>query len=103
MFLLATCREHIDRPEEARYREDWLAIDTRLGIWLFLLLGTLVWLAQVVGRQSISSMASYYWTMAGVALCGFVLHVNRQRIGSDALHSLSWLALCLPLLVQLWI
>ena len=96
VFLSTTCREHIDQPEEAAHREDWNAIDTRLGIWLFLLLGTLIWLAQVESRQAGQAMGLYYATMATVALVCCVLHLMRKRLSADALHMLSWIALCLP-------
>lgn len=102
VFLSVTCREHINRPEEAAHRADWQAIDSRLGIWLFLLLGTVIWLALVETRQSGHSMARYYAAMAVVGVAALGLHVSRRHLGADALHALSWAALCLPLAVRLF-
>lgn len=100
VFLSSTCRDHIDRPEEAPHREDWQAIDTRLGIWLFLLLGTVLWLAQVEARQASASMAGYYIAMAAVAIATGVLHGFRRRLSPDAVHAWCWVILCLPVALQ---
>ena len=100
IFLGAACREHIDRPEEAEHREDWEAIDSRLGVWLFLLFGTVLWLANVESKQPGKAMMDYYAVMAVVTLISLGLYAVRKRISADALHVLSWLALALPLVAQ---
>ncbi len=97
VFLSTTCREHIDRPEEVSHREEWNAIETRLGVWFFLLLGTMIWLAQV---EAPNALVYYYGTMGLVTLVMAIIHVLRRRLSVDAHHCLSWLALSLPLLTR---
>lgn len=99
IFLSSTCREHIDLPEEASHREEWKAIDTRLGIWIVLLLGTVVWLAQVEGG---ASMNTYYLTMGGVGVAALILYVFRRRLSPDAHHMLGWAALCVPVIFKIF-
>jgi hypothetical protein len=100
IFLGSTCREHIDRPEEAEHHEEWEAIDSRLGVWLFLLFGTVLWLARVESKQPGNAMMAYYAVMAVVTLISLGLYSMRKRISPDTLHTLSWLALSLPLVAQ---
>ena len=102
VLLSIACHEHQNLTEEEPHRHDWQSIDARIGVWLFLLLGTVMWLAHVEYKQPGSNMVKYYVVMGLVAVAAFALYVIRKRLSTDALHALSWAALSLPALALLF-
>ena len=97
IFVSATCRERLAVRQETPHREDWLAIDARLGMWSLLFLGALLWLAVIESGRPGKAMMTYYVAMAVLATVTLVLHGLRRRLSPDALHALSWVLLALPL------
>lgn len=98
VFLGSSCMEHLTHESDERERADWLAIDSRIGVWTGVLLGSLVWLVSHEMRQG-ASMAHYYLAMILSGSLFFAAHAMRQRMASDTFHVLAWITLTAPLLV----
>ena len=102
VLLSIASHEHQELPQEKPHRHDWQSIETRIGVWLFLLLGTVLWLANVESKQPGSNMMRYYVVMGLVVVAAFAIYVTRKRLSSDALHALSWAVLSLPAVALLF-
>lgn len=102
VLLSIACHEHQNLPQEKPHQQDWQSIEARIGVWLFLLLGTVIWLAYVESKQPSSNMVRYYIIMGLVVVVAFGIYVMRKRLSIDALHALSWAALSLPAVVLLF-
>lgn len=96
IFLNVSCREHVDLPGEEAHRDEWMAIDQRLGVWLGLVLVTVLWLARMESKQIGNALMGYYLTMALVTVLALLLYVFRHQFKSDTLHLASWAILAIP-------
>ena len=102
VLLSIACHEHQSHAEEEPHQQEWQSIEARIGVWLFLLLGTVMWLAHVESKQPGNNMMLYYIMMGLVVVAAFVIYVLRKRLSTDAVHALSWVALSLPAVVLLF-
>ncbi len=102
IFLAVTCCEHLKLGREPGQAE-WQAIDSRVAIWLAVLLVTVLWLARVESDGSVRQMSIYYVAMAVSGLLFLIAHWRRRRLTPDTLHGVAWLVLLVPLLPLLFL
>lgn len=98
IFLGSSCLEHLAHESDEGERADWLAIDSRIGVWTGVLLGSLVWLTSHEMRQA-AHMGHYYLAMILSGGLFLAAHAIRRRMASDTFHVLAWLTLTAPLLI----